>query len=46
LTTTALVDAGFNEKQSVTEFIEKNERKLVRPVFEIDSKHFGDYKEW
>lgn len=46
LTTTALISAGSDVKQSVTEFVEKKERKLVRPVFEIDSQHFGDYKEW
>jgi len=46
LTTTALVNAGFNEKRSVTEFIEKKDKTTARPVFEIDRKHFGDYKAW
>ncbi len=46
LTTTALVSAGFNEKRSATEFIEKKDKTTARPVFEIDSKHFGDYKAW
>jgi hypothetical protein len=46
LTTTALVSTGFNEKRSATEFIEKNDKTSAKPIFEIDSKHFGDYKAW
>jgi hypothetical protein len=46
LTTTALVSAGFDVKQSATEFVEKKDKTSARPVFEIDSKHFGDYKAW
>lgn len=46
LTTTALMDAGFNEKQSATEFVEKKDKLTARPVFEFDNKHFGDYKAW
>ena len=46
LTTTALVNAGFNEKRSATEFIEKKDKTTARPVFEFDRHHFGDYKQW
>jgi hypothetical protein len=46
LTTTAIVNAGFNEKKSATEFIEKKDKTTARPIFEIDNKHFGDYKAW
>ncbi|MDL5503128.1 MAG: hypothetical protein QSU88_07925, partial [Candidatus Methanoperedens sp.] len=46
LTTTALMNAGFNDKKSATEFIEKKDKLIAQPVFEFDNKHFGDYKAW
>ncbi len=47
LTTTSLMVAGFgDDKQSVTEFVEKKDKTTAKPVFEFDDKHFGPYKAW